>query len=111
MGEVVVLITTSSEEEAQKLGRVLVGEGLVACANIIPAVRSIFRWEGQVTEEQEALLVLKTVSETFDSLEAKVKAHHSYDVPEIIALPIQAGSRPYMEWLREMSGSAKRTET
>lgn len=106
MGEVVVLITTASDEEAQKIARILIGEGLVACANIIPAVRSIFRWEGQVTEEQEAMLVLKSVSEAFDSLEAKVKAHHSYSVPEIIALPIQKGSEPYMEWLREMSRPA-----
>lgn len=107
MGEVVVLITTASDEEAQKIGRMLVEEGLVACANIIPAVRSIFRWEGQVTEEQEALLILKSVSEAFDSLEAKVKAHHSYDVPEIIALPIQTGSESYMEWVREMSRPVK----
>ena len=106
-----VLITTASEEEAQKIGRILVEEGLVACANIIPAVRSIFRWEGQVTEEQEALLVLKSVSETFDSLEASVKAHHSYSVPEIIALPIQRGSEPFMEWLREMSHPVKGSTT
>jgi periplasmic divalent cation tolerance protein len=107
MGEVVVLITTASDEEAQKIGRLLVEEGFVACANIIPAVRSIFRWEGQVTEEQETLLILKSVSEGFDSLAAKVKAHHSYDVPEIIALPIQTGSEPYMEWIREMSRPVK----
>lgn len=109
MGEVVVLITTASEEEAQSLGRILVQEGLVACANIIPAVRSIFRWEGQVTEEHEALLVLKSVSEIFESLEAKVKAHHSYSVPEIIALPIQSGSEAYLEWVREMSRPVKRS--
>jgi periplasmic divalent cation tolerance protein len=107
MGEVVVLITTASDEEAQKIGRILVEEGLVACANIIPAVRSIFRWEVQVTEEQEALLILKSVSEVFDSLEAKVKAHHSYDVPEIIALPIQTGSEPYLAWIRDRSRPVK----
>jgi periplasmic divalent cation tolerance protein len=107
MGEVVVLITTASEEEAQNIGRILVEDGLVACANIIPAVRSIFRWEGQVTEEQEVLLVLKSVSEAFDSLEATVKVHHSYSVPEIIALPIQTGSEPYMEWVRETTRSVK----
>jgi len=107
MSEVVVLITTASEEEAQKIGRILVEDGLVACANIIPAVRSIFRWEGQVTEEQEVLLVLKSVSEAFDSLEATVKAHHSYSVPEIIALPIQTGSEPYLEWVRETTRPVK----
>ena len=107
MGEVVVLITAASVEEAQKIGHILVDEGLVACANIIPAVRSIFRWEGRVTEEEEALLILKSVSEVYDSLEAKVKAHHSYSVPEIIALPIQTGSEPFLKWIREMTRPAK----
>ena len=73
-------------EEAQKIGRILVEEGLVACANIVPEIQSIFSWEGQVTEEREALLILKSVKESFESIEAKVKALHSYDVPEIIAL-------------------------
>ena len=107
MGEVVVLITTGSVEEAQKIGRVLVDEGLVACANIVPTVQSIFRWEGQVTEEQETLLIVKSVSEAFESLEAKVKAHHSYSVPEIIALPIETGSEPYLAWVRDMIGPLK----
>ena len=107
MGEVVVLITAASVEEAQKIGRILVDEGLVACANIIPAVRSIFRWEGRVTEEEEALLILKSVSEVYDSLEAKVKVHHSYSVPEIIAFPIQTGSEPYLKWIREMTRPPK----
>ena len=107
MGEVVVLITTGSVEEAQKIGRILVDAGLVACANIVPSVQSIFRWEGQVTEEQETLLILKSVSEAFESLEAKVKSHHSYSVPEIIALPIETGSKPYLAWVRDMIGPLK----
>ena len=103
MGEVVVLITAGSSEEARKIGHCLVGAGLAACANIVPTVRSIFRWEGQVTEEEETLVIVKTVSESFDSLEAMVKANHSYSVPEIIALPIEAGSDSYLSWVREMT--------
>ena len=105
MGEVVVLITTGSEEEARKIGRLLVSEGLVACANIVPKVQSIFRWEGKVVEEAETLLIVKSVADAFESLETKVKAHHSYDVPEIIAIPIQKGSTEYLSWVRKMSCS------
>ena len=105
MGEVVVLITTGSEEEAGKIGRLLVSEGLVACANIVPKVQSIFRWEGKVVEEEETLLIIKSVDDAFESLETMVKAHHSYDVPEIIAIPIQKGSTEYLSWVRKMSCS------
>ena len=107
MGEVVVLITAASDEEAQNIGRLLVEAGLAACVNLIPSVRSIFRWEGKVTEERETLLIVKTVAESFNSLEAMVKAHHSYSVPEIIALPIQTGSEPYLAWVREMARPLK----
>lgn len=103
MGEVVVLITAGSNGEARKIARHLVDAGLAACANIVPSVRSIFRWKGEVTEEEETLLIVKSVSEAFDSLEVMVKAHHSYSEPEIIALPIQAGSASYLAWVREMT--------
>ena len=102
MAEIVVLITASSEEEAQNISRVLVGENLAACVNIIPKVRSIFQWEEKVTEEHECLLILKSVTDVFDSLVAKVKAHHSYSVPEVIALPILKGSADYLAWVREV---------
>lgn len=107
MAEVVILITVGSEEEAQKIGRILVDEGLVACANIVPNIRSIFRWEGKVTEERETLLILKSVSTAFESIEAMVKTHHSYSVPEIIALPIQGGSASYLKWVQEMTRAVK----
>ena len=110
MGEVVVLITAGSEEEAGKIGRLLVSEGLAACANIVPKIQSIFRWEGKVVEEAETLLIVKSVTDTFESLEKMVKAHHSYDVPEIIAIPIQKGSTEYLSWVRKMSCSDLRPE-
>ncbi len=89
MEEIVVLVTVSSEEEATSLSRILVENGLAACVNIIPGVRSIFKWDGKISEEQEFLLLAKTGRQAFDPLVSMVKANHSYTVPEIIALPIQ----------------------
>jgi periplasmic divalent cation tolerance protein len=111
MADIVVLITTGSQEEAKKLGHILVEEGLVACVNLVPKIQSIFSWEGKVVEEQECLLILKTVDDVFHSLEATVKAHHSYEVPEIIALPIVKGSASYLSWIREMTNPAARSKT
>jgi len=101
MNEIVVLITAGSQEEAQRLARLLVKERLVACVNIVPQVTSIFLWKEKVTEESECLLVVKTVVEAFPSLEARVKAHHHYDVPEILALPVVTGSSDYLSWIRK----------
>ncbi len=98
--EIVVFVTTGSESEAKTISYKLVQDGLVACVNIIPTVQSIFQWEGRVTEEQECLLILKTTVNAFRAVEAAVKAHHSYSVPEIIALPIQMGSSEYLSWIR-----------
>ncbi len=103
MAEVVVFVTVPSEKEGVFLGRTLVEQRLVACATLIPNVRSIFQWEGKISEERECLLVLKSRTEVYDALEAAVKAHHSYDVPEIIALPILQGSAEYLSWIREMT--------
>ena len=103
MAEVVVLVTTASEEEAVQVGQALVREGLVACANIVPRIRSIFRWEGKIEEEQECLLVLKSQRAHFKSLSRRVKELHSYSVPEIIALPIVEGLPDYLAWLRDMT--------
>lgn len=101
MSEIVVLVTASSEEEGIALGRILVEKKLAACVNMVSGIRSIFEWEGSVADEQECLLMIKTSTEVLSTLEATVKTHHSYDVPEIIALPITWGSKPYMNWIRE----------
>lgn len=103
MREIVVFITAGSEEEGLKISRILVEERAVACVNLLPGIRSIFQWEGKVREEQEVLLVAKTVSGAFDRVASLVSANHSYDVPEIIALPIQQGSTEYLSWMREMT--------
>ena len=109
MDEIVVLMTVGSGDEATKIARILVERGLVACVNIVPGVRSIFQWEGNITEEQEFLLVAKTVKQAFDRLTSAVKANHSYRVPEIIALPIQHGSEEYLAWIRGMIKNGQST--
>jgi periplasmic divalent cation tolerance protein len=100
-GYIVVFITTSSVEEAQKIGSTLVEERLVACTNIISPVQSIFRWEGKISDEREALLMAKTKGALFDDIVVRVKQLHSYSVPEIIAIPIAAGSQDYLNWISE----------
>jgi len=98
--EVVIFITTGSKEEAQTIARILVDEKLIACANITAAVQSIFRWQGKVCDEKEALMIVKSVKANVSSIVTRVKEIHSYDVPEIIALPIIDGSEDYLRWLR-----------
>jgi len=102
--EIVIFVTASSEEEGARIGRALVERRLAACANLIPRIRSIFSWEGKVTEEAECLVVLKSRSGRFDQLAAAVKSLHSYSVPEIIALPIGQGSKDYLAWIRDVTG-------
>ena len=98
---VVVLVTCGSEEEASKIAHALVDERLAACANIISPIRSIYRWQGKILDEREWLLVVKTRETRFQDLEKRVKSLHSYQVPEIISLPILAGSLSYLNWLEE----------
>lgn len=107
VGEIVVLVTTSSEEEAVRIGRALVDAELAACANIVPRVRSIYRWEGEVADEPESLMVLKSRSDLFEDLAATVKGLHSYKVPEIIAVPIVRGSPDYLAWVEAVTRKVK----
>jgi periplasmic divalent cation tolerance protein len=95
----VVLVTTPTPERAAEIARALVEERLAACGNVVPAIRSIYRWEGKVQDEQEALLVLKTTRARFDALRARVVALHPYQVPEVIALGVEAGHAPYLAWI------------
>ena len=96
---VVVLVTASSADEARHLGRTVVEERLAACANIVGPLQSIYRWQGAVEEATEHLLLLKARAVDVAALETRVRALHSYAVPEVVALPIVAGSAPYLEWL------------
>ncbi len=96
---IVVLVTTPTPERAAEIARALVEERLAACGNVVPGVRSIYRWEGKVQEDAEALLVLKTTRGRFEALRERVLSLHPYDVPEVIALPVEAGSAPYLAWI------------
>jgi|SRR5579872_7602229 len=97
--KIVVFTTCESGEEAARLARELVDLRLAACVNILPGVRSVYRWKGTVEESAETLLVIKSSRALFDRLRAAIEKLHSYDVPEVIALPIVEGARNYMEWL------------
>jgi periplasmic divalent cation tolerance protein len=98
---VVVLVTAGDADEAARIGRTLVEERLVACANVIGPIRSIYRWQGAVEDAAEHLLLLKARAADVAALETRVRALHGYDVPEVLALPLRAGSAPYLAWLAE----------
>jgi len=99
--EIIVLITTSTEDEAAKIGTALVDCHLAACVNIVLGVRSLFFWEGKARDERETLLICKSRLLHMENLVARVKSLHSYNVPEVIALPIVAGSREYLDWVKD----------
>lgn len=95
---IVVMVTTASEVEAQGMATALVEQGLAACVNF-REVQSIYRWQGDTCHNREWHLLIKTKAEKFAALAARIQALHSYDVPEIIALPIVQGSQAYLDWL------------
>ena len=97
----VVLVTAPSAETAAEVARALVEEGLAACGNVVPGLRSIYRWQGQVHDEAEALLVLKTERRLLEALKARLPVLHPYQVPELLALPVEGGLAPYLEWIAE----------
>ncbi len=102
----VVLVTTPSPERAAEIARALVEERLAACGNVVPGLRSIYRWEGKVQDEEEALLLLKTTRARFEALRDRVLALHPYEVPEVIAVPVEAGHAPYLAWVGDGVGPA-----
>ena len=99
----VVLVTAPDAEAAARIGRALVEEGLAACANLVPGVRSIYRWQGAVHDDPEVLLILKTRAALSAALAERVRALHPYELPEVIALPVTGGSEPYLDWVRSAS--------
>jgi periplasmic divalent cation tolerance protein len=99
--KILVLTTASSKEEARKIGRALVERLLAACVNIVPQVGSIYRWEGEVEEAEEWLLIIKTTRSAFERVRDAIKELHSYDVPECVAVSIESGSMEYLNWLGE----------
>jgi periplasmic divalent cation tolerance protein len=95
----VVLVTAGNAEEGRRIGRAMVEERLAACVNVVGPIRSIYRWEGAVEEAEEHLLVMKARAADVPVLTARVRALHSYDVPEVVALPLTGGSEAYLAWL------------
>ena len=101
-GELIVFCTCGSGDEAERIGGTLVEERLAACANVFERpVHSIYRWQGKVEKAWEILLLIKTTAARFEALCDRLQALHSYDTPEIIALPLVAGSEKYLSWLRD----------
>lgn len=103
--KIVVLSTASSAEEAEKIARRLVDERLAACVNVMPGVRSFYRWKGNVEDAAEWLLVIKSSRNRFEELRAELEKLHSYEVPEVIALQVIDGSRNYLQWMEGELGA------
>lgn len=97
-GEIIVLVTCAPDD-ANKLATELVSQQLAACVNVVPSVTSIYRWRGKIENDNESILIIKSHEKIFPELETRIKELHKYDVPEIISLPIQAGSEAYLQWL------------
>ncbi len=98
---IVVLVTVGSEREAETIATALIEERLAACVNVTGPVRSLYRWEGRIADDREWQLIIKTRTRLFDALATRIRALHSYDTPEIIALPVLAGSADYVDWIQK----------
>jgi periplasmic divalent cation tolerance protein len=98
---IVVLCTCPDEPVALDIARVLVAEGLAACVNRLSPVTSVYRWQGRICEESEQLLIIKTIPARYEALEMRLKTLHPYETPEIIAIPVTAGSSHYLAWLAQ----------
>jgi periplasmic divalent cation tolerance protein len=101
----VVLVTCGGREEAERIAGTVVTEKLAACVNVVPAVRSCYVWEGKLTWSEEVLLVVKTTRGGYGDLETRIRELHSYDVPEIVALPVERGFEKYLEWVQQSVSS------
>jgi periplasmic divalent cation tolerance protein len=105
---IVALVMTGSEEQAVTIARALVVERLAACVNLVAPVRSIYRWHKKIEDTSEWMLVIKTRASRFVEIERRVRQLHSYEVPEVIAIPVAAGSRPYLDWLFDATGPERK---
>jgi periplasmic divalent cation tolerance protein len=99
---IVVFMTAANGEEASRLAEMLVGAHLAACVQILPEMESVYRWQGKIERQSEILLIAKTTRAKFVELEREVRALHSYDTPEIIAVPVVDGSPSYLQWLKDV---------
>ncbi len=102
--DVRVVFVTIPRDKAQEMARLVVGNRLAACVNIAPQIESFYWWEGQVRSDNEALLIMKTTAAKFDDLRSFVVENHPYDLPEIIALPVEQGFEAYLKWVIDETG-------
>ena len=98
--EVLILSTADSEELASKIGTALVEEHLAACVNIVPGIRSVYRWQGKICNDAECLMLIKSSASIFERVRLRIREMHTYQVPEIIALSLETGDADYLAWLR-----------
>jgi periplasmic divalent cation tolerance protein len=98
---IVVFVTAPSEKAGEKIAQALLKERLAACVNIVPGLKSLFRWKGKISTEEEVLLLIKTKDRLFEKLKKRVIELHSYDIPEVVALGILAGNEKYLDWLKK----------
>lgn len=98
---IVILVTAKDQEEAQKIARGLLEDKLAACCNIMPKIQSLFWWDGKIDSADEVLLIIKSEKTLWNKIQDKVKELHSYQTPEIIALPVVEGSKEYLDWIKD----------
>ncbi len=103
---VVVLTTLATAEDAVKLVQILLERRLIACGNILPGIRSLYRWEGKVADEREVIVLMKTKAARLEALELAFGELHPYKVPELLALPVSAGLHKYLEWIDDETSLA-----
>lgn len=102
--KIIVISTCETAEDAGRIARVLVEEGLAACVNVVAGVRSIYRWKGQVEEAGEVLLLIKTKGDMFEAVRDRILAIHPYETPEVVMVGIDGGSAGYLQWIEENCG-------
>jgi periplasmic divalent cation tolerance protein len=102
-GYLIIFCTTATEQEAAVLGRTLVEEGLAACANIVPQIRSIYRWKEEIWDERETLLIIKSREDLFEKIRSRIRELHSYEVPEITAVQVDKGDAAYVQWIEAVT--------
>ena len=101
MANCIVYCTVPNEFNANLIATTIVDENLAACVNIVPAITSIYKWDGKVQNDNELLLIIKTQESMFESLEKRIKEFHEYSIPEIIAIPIVKGNKEYLDWINK----------
>ena len=102
-GFLVIFCTTASEDEAATISKTVVEEGLAACANIIPQIRSIYRWKEKIWDERETLIMIKSREDLFEKLRSRIREIHTYEVPEITAVPVEKGDAAYLQWIEAVT--------